>query len=46
MHTPIAQPVTTAGFSFGRVARNVLAAIREAIKQYGAPYLNGPLPPL
>lgn len=34
------------GSAVARAASNVLAFIRNAIKQYGAPYLNGPLPPL
>lgn len=34
------------GSAIARSVRNVLAFLRNAIKQYGAPYLNGPLPPL
>ncbi len=33
-------------FSFKRAIAGFFAAIREGVKQYGAPYLNGPLPPL
>ena len=29
-----------------RALGRVSAFVRNAIKQYGAPYLNGPLPPL
>ncbi|GGY11848.1 hypothetical protein GJV26_27070 [Massilia dura] len=35
-----------AGSALVRAASAVSAFIRNAIKQYGAPYLNGPLPPL
>ncbi|MBB3221001.1 hypothetical protein [Pseudoduganella umbonata] len=34
------------GSAIFRAASNLSAFIRNAIKQYGAPYLNGPLPPL
>lgn len=34
------------GFSPLRALKKVSAFVRNAIKEYGAPYLNGPLPPL
>jgi hypothetical protein len=35
-----------AGSAVRRAAGSFFRFIRNAIKQYGAPYLNGPLPPL
>lgn len=41
---PASEPRT--GSAVRRAAANLFRFIRNAIKQYGAPYLNGPLPPL
>ncbi|WP_165390944.1 hypothetical protein [Pseudoduganella lutea] len=48
MNATIADTITenTAGSALSRAVRRLAAFLRNAIKQYGAPYLNGPLPPL
>jgi hypothetical protein len=34
------------GSAIARAIGTAMAFVRNAIKEYGAPYLNGPLPPL